>query len=230
MTSVKLAPSLLSADFTALGEQIKQAELGGADYLHIDVMDGAFVPNISMGPLIVEAARRCTSLPLDVHLMIEEPRRYLADFARAGADILTVHQEADRHLQRTLATIHELGVRAGVALNPATPLLSIEDLCSDVDLLLIMTVNPGFGGQHFLEGLVDKVARARRLLDERAAAVELEVDGGVKAGNVARLVTAGADVLVAGSAVFGSAASIQASIAALRQAAAEARVDRRRQH
>lgn len=220
MKGVKLAPSILSADFTVLGQQIRQAEEAGAQYIHVDVMDGSFVPNISMGPLIVEAARRSTSLPLDVHLMIEQPLRYVADFASAGATILTVHQEADPHLQRTLAAIREQGMRAGVALNPSTPLVSIEDVCDDLDLLLIMTVNPGFGGQRFLAGLVDKVARARRLLDRCSEPPELEVDGGVKPENAARLVAAGADVLVAGSAVFGPTGTIEANLAALSQAAA----------
>lgn len=224
MRRVKLAPSILSADFANLGDQVRQAEQAGADYIHVDVMDGMFVPNISMGPVVVEAVRRCTTLPVDVHLMIEEPRRYLAEFARAGASILTVHQEADRHLQRTLAAIRDLGLRAGLALNPATPLACVDDVAPDIDLLLVMTVNPGFGGQRFLEPLIDKVARARRWLDERGALAELEVDGGIMPDNAARLVAAGATVLVAGSSVFASGTSIGESMARLKQAVSEARM------
>jgi ribulose-phosphate 3-epimerase len=220
---VKLAPSILSADFACLGEQVRQVEQAGADYLHVDVMDGAFVPNITMGPVIVEALRRSTSLPLDVHLMIEEPRRYVADFAQAGASILTIHQEADRHLQRTLTAIRERGLRAGLALNPGSPVSSIEDLGPDIDLLLVMTVNPGFGGQPFLSSLLHKVARARRWLDDHNLVAELEVDGGIKAENAARLVEAGAQVLVAGSSVFGKG-SIAENLAALKRAATVASV------
>lgn len=162
---MKIAPSILSADFTRLGEQVRRAENGGADYIHVDVMDGRFVPNITVGPFIVEAVSRATSLPLDVHLMIEEPERYLADFVKAGASVLTVHQEACRGLQSTLVKIRELGARAGVSLRPATPVSMIEDVVDDLDLLLIMTVEPGFGGQGLIPSMIEKISRARRLLD-----------------------------------------------------------------
>lgn len=202
----KLAPSILSADFAQLGEQLRRAEDGGADYIHIDVMDGRFVPNISVGPLVVEAAHRATSLPLDVHLMIVEPDRYLADFVSAGASILTVHQEASPHLQATLARIRSLGARAGVAVCPATPITFIEEVAEDFDLVLIMTVNPGFGGQGLIPSTIAKVRRTRQLLDSLHSAAELEVDGGINSSNAAQLVAAGADVVVAGSAVFANGA------------------------
>jgi ribulose-phosphate 3-epimerase len=215
----KLAPSILSADFARLGEQIRRAEEGGADYIHVDVMDGRFVPNLTVGPLVVEAARRATSLPLDVHLMIEEPERYARDFVEAGASILTVHQEACRHLQATLALIRSLGARTGVSLCPATPVAVLDEITDDVDLILIMTVNPGFGGQKLIPATVRKVHRARKLLREADCAAELEVDGGVNLDTAARLVAAGADVLVAGSAVFGND-EIEANLRKLREAVA----------
>jgi len=199
---LKLAPSILSADFARLGEQVRRAEDGGADYIHVDVMDGRFVPNLTVGPLIVEAVRRTTSLPLDVHLMIEEPERYAREFVEAGASILTVHQEACRHLQATLALIRSLGARAGVSLCPATPVSVLEDVTQDLDLVLIMTVNPGFGGQSLIPATIGKVNRARKLLRETDCLAELEVDGGVKVDNAAAIVAAGADILVAGSAIF----------------------------
>lgn len=202
MTAVKIFPSILSADFRRLEQQIQEVEKAGADGIHVDVMDGRFVPNITIGPFIVEAVRKTTSLPLDVHLMIVEPERYLDDFAHAGADILSVHQETCPHLHRTVQQIKHLGKKAGVVLNPSTSLLTLEDVLDDLDLILLMSVNPGFGGQSFIEASVDKVRRLRRWLDERGAHAELEIDGGIDAQTAPRVVTAGATMLVAGSAVF----------------------------
>jgi ribulose-phosphate 3-epimerase len=212
----KLSPSILNADFGRLAEQVREAEAAGADYIHVDVMDGQFVPNITLGPAIVAAIRAATTLPLDVHLMIEEPRRFLREFVDAGASIMTVHAEAVRHLHATVAAIQDAGVRAGVALNPATPLVAVEEIVARLDLLLVMTVNPGFGGQAFIPETLDKIARARTLLDRRNARAELEVDGGVKADNVAQVVQAGARVVVAGSAIFAGGGGIRANTAALR--------------
>ena len=200
----KIAPSILSADFSRLGDEIRAVEAAGADYIHIDVMDGHFVPNITIGPLIVEAARRVTSLPLDVHLMIEAPDRYIPDFAAAGADIIVIHADAVHHLHRTVQLIKSLGKKAGVSLNPATPLNVLDYVIADLDLVLLMTVNPGFGGQSFIEACMPKIQALRAMLDRRGGEAELEVDGGVKASNIARIAHAGADVFVAGSAVFGS--------------------------
>lgn len=213
---VKIAPSILSADFARLGEEIQDVEKGGADWIHVDVMDGHFVPNITIGPLIVDAIRPVTKLPLDVHLMIEDPDRYIPQFAKSGADWITVHQEACRHLHRSLYLIKEQGVKAGVVLNPATPLATIEHVLTDLDMVLLMTVNPGFGGQKFIHNVVPKIKELRRMLDERGLGhVEIEIDGGVNA-ETARLCTeAGATVLVAGNAVFNQADRAQA-IAAVR--------------
>jgi len=220
---VKIAASILSADFARLGEQVKGAEAAGADYIHVDIMDGHFVPNLTIGPLVVQALRPITDLPLDVHLMIEQPERLIPNFARAGADILTVHVEACPHLHRTIQQIKELGVKAGVTLNPATPLATLEGILHDVDLVLIMSVNPGFGNQSYIPSSTAKIARLRHMLDERGLSeVELEVDGGIKAHNAAEIVSAGASVLVAGSAVFNREASVAANIAALREQAASA--------
>ena len=219
MPEFKLAPSILTADFTRLGEQISAAERAGVDYIHVDVMDGRFVPNITIGPLIVAALRASTTLPLDVHLMIADPDQYITDFARAGANIITVHQEACVHLHRTLQRIHDTGCRAGVALNPATPFALVEDILEDVDLLLIMSVNPGFGGQSFIPRSLRKLAQARELLTQRGLRAELEVDGGVKASNLGAVLAAGADVVVAGSAVYRPDASVEAAVAQLRAAA-----------
>ncbi|MGN7469930.1 ribulose-phosphate 3-epimerase [Brevibacillus sp. SAFN-007a] len=200
---VKIAPSILSADFARLGEEILDVERGGADWIHVDVMDGHFVPNITIGPLIVEAIRPVTKLPLDVHLMIEEPDRYIPQFAKSGADWITVHQEACRHLHRTLYLIKEQGVKAGVVLNPATPISTIEPVLPDLDMVLLMTVNPGFGGQTFIRTVVPKIKELRQLLDERGLGhVEIEIDGGVNAETARLCEEAGATVLVAGSAVF----------------------------
>ncbi|MCH7552609.1 MAG: ribulose-phosphate 3-epimerase [Chloroflexi bacterium] len=205
---VKIAPSILSADFARLGEQVAEAEAAGADYIHVDVMDGHFVPSITIGPLIVRALRPRTKLPLDVHLMIEEPDRYIAEFADAGADILTVHVETTPHLHRTVQLIKERGVKAGVSLNPSTPVSSVEEIVPFLDLLLVMSVNPGFGGQSFIPEVLPKIARLRRMLDERGSPAELEVDGGVNESTAALVVEAGARVLVAGSAVFNQRESV----------------------
>lgn len=216
----KIAPSILSADFSRLGEEIRALEAAGADYVHVDVMDGHFVPNITIGPLVVEAARRVTTLPLDVHLMIENPDRFIPDFAAAGADIIVVHAESVNHLHRTVQLIKSLGKRAGVSLNPATPLNVLEYVLDDLDLVLLMTVNPGFGGQSFIEACLPKIHSLRAMLDRRGSEAELEVDGGVKISNIARISHAGADVFVAGSAVFGSP-DYAATIAAMKRLAQE---------
>jgi ribulose-phosphate 3-epimerase len=219
MERMKLAPSILSADFARLGEQIAEAEAGGADWIHVDVMDGHFVPNITIGPLIAEAARRSTSLPIDVHLMIESPERYLEAFADAGVNLITVHVETCPHLHRTVQQIHELGVRAGVTLNPATPADSLAEILPYVDLVLIMSVNPGFGGQSYIPTSTEKIQRVRRMLDERGlGAVELQVDGGIGPTTARAVVEAGASVLVAGSAVFNARQSVAENLEDLRSA------------
>jgi len=213
---VKIAPSILSANFAKLGEEILDVEKGGADWIHVDVMDGHFVPNITIGPLIVEAIRPVTKLPLDVHLMIEEPDRYIPQFVKSGADLVTVHQEACRHLHRTVHLIKDQGAKAGVVLNPATPLVTIESILEDVDLVLLMTVNPGFGGQTFIHSVLPKVKQLRTLLDQRGLGhVEIEIDGGVNPETARLCEAAGATVLVAGSAVFNQADRAKA-IAAIR--------------
>ncbi|MEE4358581.1 MAG: ribulose-phosphate 3-epimerase [Desulfococcaceae bacterium] len=199
-----IAPSILSADFSRLGEEIKAVEKAGADWIHIDVMDGHFVPNITMGPIIVDAARRSTSLPLDVHLMIENPDRYIPDFAKAGADWISVQVEACVHLHRTLQLIKDCGAKAGLVLNPATPLSAAEWVLEETDFVLIMSVNPGFGGQAFIESSLDKIRQLRLILEERGISSLIQVDGGVNAKTIARIAKAGADVFVAGSAIYGS--------------------------
>ena len=201
---IKFAPSILSADFARLGEQVREAAAAGADYIHVDVMDGHFVPNITIGSVVVAAIRPITRLPLDVHLMIESPEKYVDDFVRAGADIITVHQETCAHLHRVVQQIKHVGKRAGVALNPATPAQTLVEILPFVDLVLVMTVNPGFGGQSFIATMPRKIAIVRKMIDERGLNVELEVDGGINAQTAPRIVQAGADVLVAGSAVFGA--------------------------
>jgi ribulose-phosphate 3-epimerase len=200
----KIAPSILSADFSRLGEEIAAVEAAGADWIHIDVMDGHFVPNLTIGPGVVRSLRKTTSLPFDVHLMIEHAEQYLDAFAGAGSDWITVHVEAAGHLHRTLARIRELGARAGVSLNPATPPALIEPVLPDIDLLLVMTVNPGFGGQQFIRTMLPKIRQARDLIDRLSPSVVLEVDGGVTPANAPEIIAAGADVLVAGASVFGS--------------------------
>ena len=199
-----IAPSILSADFSRLGEEIAAVEAAGADWIHVDVMDGRFVPNITIGPVVVASIRKATRLPFDVHLMIESPERFIDGFAGAGADTITVHVEAAAHLHRTVAMIREKGLRAGVSLNPATPLALVEPILPDIDLLLVMTVNPGFGGQKFISGMIPKIAAAKRMIQKAAPGVLLEVDGGVHLKNIRSIADAGADVLVAGSAIFGS--------------------------
>ncbi len=200
----KLAPSILSADFMRLAEEIKGAEAAGVDMLHIDIMDGHFVPNITIGPFVVEAIRRITSLPLDVHLMIEDPDRYIADFIKAGANYLTVHIEASVHLHRTVHWMKESGVKAGVSLNPATPVWSLEHILPDLDLVVLMSVNPGFGGQSFIPQVFPKIRTLKQIVEERRLPVLIEVDGGVKYENARTVAEAGADILVMGSAFFNS--------------------------
>ena len=214
--AIKIAPSILSADFGRLGEQVAEAERGGADAIHIDVMDGNFVPNITMGPMIVDAIRSWTTLPFDLHLMIEAPERYVADFAEAGADIITVHAEACCHLHRTVHLIRELGKKPSVAISPATPVSAIEEVIADLDQALVMTVNPGFGGQAFIPSMLPKITRVRAMIDERGLSTDLEVDGGVSANTAASVVQAGANVLVAGSAVYNDRMSVSEGIAAIR--------------
>jgi len=215
---ISIAPSILSADFGKLADEIRDVEQGGADWIHVDVMDGRFVPNITLGPVIVAAARKATRLPVDVHLMIVEPERYLEAFAEAGADVISVHVETSPHLQRTLAEIRRLGKRAGVVLNPHTTESALQYVLEDVDLVLVMSVNPGFGGQAFLPSVLPKIERVRALIDRAGLAIELEVDGGVAPETARRVVDAGARVLVAGSAVFGHR-DRKAAISAIRRAA-----------
>ncbi len=214
--AVWIAPSILSADFARLADEVARVEAAGADLLHVDVMDGHFVPNLTVGPPIVEALRKVTKLPLDVHLMMTNPDAFIAEFAAAGANYLTVHVETCPHLHRTVQAIKERGVKAGVTLNPATRIATLEEILPEADLLLIMSVNPGFGGQQFIESSLKKIAQARQLLTLTGSRALLEVDGGIKVTNAARIVKAGADILVAGSAVFQSE-DYAATIKALRQ-------------
>jgi ribulose-phosphate 3-epimerase len=200
----KLAPSILSADFSRLGDEIKAVEEAGADYIHVDVMDGHFVPNITIGPLVVETIKNVTKLPLDVHLMISNPDKYIKDFIKAGSSILSVHAETCPHLQRTINHIRELGIKPAVVLNPSTSLSTLEYILEEVDMVLLMTVNPGFGGQKFISSMIPKIKKLRKLIDEKHLPVELEVDGGINLDNISKVVNAGADVIVAGSAVFKS--------------------------
>jgi len=214
---VRVAPSILSADFARLGEQVRAAESAGADIIHVDVMDGHFVPNITVGPLVVRAVREAVGLPIFVHLMIEEPDRYLDDFARAGADGLCVHWEVCRHLHRTVQCIKDLGVSAGVALNPSTPATLLGEILCDLDLVLVMTVNPGFGGQEFIPGTLSKIRQTRQMINDLQPDCMLEVDGGIDVVTAPQVVAAGADVLVAGKAVFEYDGGVEAAIRRLRQ-------------
>jgi ribulose-phosphate 3-epimerase len=213
--TVRIAPSILAADFAKLGDEIAMCEAGGADWIHIDVMDGRFVPNLTYGAKVIETVRRCTSLPLDVHLMVVEPEKFFEDFASAGASGMTIHAEATPHLHRQLNRIRELGCRAGVALNPATPLNAVCEIIPEFDLLLVMSVNPGFGGQEFIPYAVDKVRRARLMLDEADSQAAIEVDGGIARETIREMWSAGADTFVAGNAIF-SAANPKAEIGELR--------------
>lgn len=218
---IKIAPSILSADFSRLGEQVSEAEAGGADAIHIDIMDGAFVPNITMGPMIVQAIRRWTTLPFDLHLMIANPERYIADFASAGADTITVHAEACVHLHSVIQQIRAAGKRPSVAISPATPISALEEVIADLDQALVMTVNPGFGGQAFIEAMLSKISRMRALIDERGLTADLQVDGGISASTAAAVARAGANVLVAGSAVYNDRMSVADAIARIRRSIAE---------
>ena len=215
---IKLAPSILSADFARLGEQIAEVARAGADYIHVDVMDGHFVPNITIGAPVVASIRPVTSLPLDVHLMIEHPERYISDFVKAGADVITVHVEASPQLHSTIRLIKELGVKAGVSLNPPTPLSAVEEFIPHADFILIMSVNPGFGGQSFIPETWPRRATMRTILDDRGLRAELEVDGGINADNAPDIVKAGADVLVAGNSIFRAQEGINGAIRRLREA------------
>lgn len=216
LQKVKLAPSILSADFSRLGEQVTEATAAGADYIHVDVMDGRFVPNITIGAPVVAALRRWTKLPLDVHLMIESPELYINQFAQVGADIITVHIEACPHIHRVVQMIKEAGKKAGVSLNPGTPLDTLDEILPAVDLVLVMTVNPGAGGQTFIESMLDKIARLRAILDKEGLPAELEVDGGINAETAPKVVKAGARVLVAGAAIFNSKMTVKEALARIR--------------
>jgi ribulose-phosphate 3-epimerase len=224
VTALRIAPSILSADFGRLADEVSAVEEAGADWIHVDVMDGRFVPNITIGPLVVEAVRRVTDLPLDVHLMIEEPERYVGDFVKAGAATVSVHAEACPHLHRTIAQIREAGARASVALNPATPAVGVDPVLTDLDQVLVMTVNPGFGGQKFIESTLSKIETLRGWIRERGLDVDIEVDGGVGAETIGRAARAGANVFVAGTAVFG-APDYATAIAELRHTAKSKEAD-----
>lgn len=215
---IGLVPSILSADFTRLGDQVRAAEAAGAQRIQIDVMDGHFVPNITMGPMVVEAVRRCTSLPLETHLMITNPQEYIETFAKAGADVIIVHQEVCPHLHRVIKQIKACGKMAGVALNPSTPVFMLEDMLSFLDLVLIMTINPGFGGQDFIPETLNKVSRARQMITARSLHIDVEVDGGIHEKTIPLVVQAGANLLVAGSAVYNEKESVEQAMTRLRRA------------
>ena len=221
--AIKLAPSILSADITRLGEQVSEAVDAGADYIHVDVMDGHYVPNLTFGPLIVEALRRVTDLPLDVHLMVDEPEQVVPWFAESGASIITVHVEASTHLHRVVQVVKEAGLRAGIALNPGTPVSAVEEALPEVDMVLVMTVSPGFPAQRFVPSVLPKIRRMRALLDELGSEAELEVDGGINAATAPQVVAAGARVLVAGSAAFNARSSVADALAQLRRSAESGR-------
>ena len=216
MNQIKISPSILSADFTRLADQVREAEEAGVDYIHVDVMDGHFVPNITIGPLVVKALRPITKLPLDVHLMIENPDFYIEDFSKAGADIITVHQEATPHLHRTIQQIHDLGIKAGVSINPSTSVRTLDEIICDVDLILVMSVNPGFGGQSYIHSCTNKIRKVREMLDDRGVSADLEVDGGVNVDTVNEVISAGANAFVAGSAIFNDKNSVAENVSALR--------------
>jgi ribulose-phosphate 3-epimerase len=218
MPTVRIAPSILSSDFGRLAEEVRAAEAAGADWVHVDVMDGRFVPNITIGPVVVEAVRRATKLPIDAHLMIVEPEKYVEAFAKAGADVISVHAEVSPHLHRTLQAIRAAGAKPAVALNPATPLSAVEWVLGDCEMVLLMTVNPGFGGQRYIDACTDKVRKLRAMADARGQALDIEVDGGIKPDTVAAAAAAGANVFVAGTAVFG-AKDYAAAIRAIRDRA-----------
>ena len=216
MPRIEIVPSILSADIARLGEQVKEAEAAGADRIQVDVMDGRFVPNITFGPLVVEAVRRSTHLPIEAHLMIVEPERYVADFASAGADVIIVHQETTPHLHRVVQQIHQLGKQAGVAINPSTPAAGLEEILGDVDMVLVMTVNPGFGGQKFIEATLNKIARVRHMMDARGLERDVEVDGGIGEATAPLVIKAGANLLVAGASVFAAQEGVAFAIQRLR--------------
>jgi len=209
-TMIKVAPSILSADFSQLANEISKIEKAGADWVHIDVMDGHFVPNLTFGPPVVAAIRKVTKLPFDVHLMVTNPQNLIEPFAKAGADIITVHAETAPHLHRLLQTIKEYGLKAGVSLNPSTPLAVVEEVLDDLDMILIMSVNPGYGGQKFIPGAIEKITRLKAKLDQRKLSVDIEVDGGINASTARQVIAAGATILVAGSAVYGAPDMTQA--------------------
>ena len=217
MNQIKISPSILSADLTRLADQVSEAEEAGVDYIHVDVMDGHFVPNITIGPMIVKALRPVTKLPLDVHLMIENPELYIEDFSKAGADIITVHQEASPHLHSTIQQIHDLGIRAGVSINPSTSVSTLDEIICEVDLVLVMSVNPGFGGQSYIHSCTSKILKVRRMLDNCGSLADLEVDGGVNVDTVKEVIGAGANAFVAGSAIFNDKSSVAENVSALRE-------------
>ena len=219
MRGVRIAPSILSADFACLKDQIKEAEEAGADYIHVDVMDGHFVPNLTIGPLVIKAIKDCTQVPLDVHLMIDNPESFLDDFVAAGSDLLSVHVEACTHLHRLIQRINDFGIKSGVAFNPATSIHAVEDILDEVDFVVVMSVNPGFGGQKFIPKALDKIRGLKKIIDERKLSLDVEIDGGVNEKNTADIVKAGANILVAGSAVFNHNSGIAEAINSLKEQA-----------
>ena len=217
MKQIKISPSILSADFSRLGEQVREAEDARVDYIHVDVMDGHFVPNITIGPFIVKALRGVTNIPLDVHLMIDNPELYIKDFSEAGADIITIHQEATPHLHRTIQQIHDLGIKAGVSINPSTSVNTLDEIICSVDLVLVMSVNPGFGGQSYIASSTSKITKIREMLDICGSSADLQVDGGVNVDTLKEVIFAGANAFVAGSAIFNDKSSVAENVSALRE-------------